>query len=206
MQSCIIIVLRFFVVSVISFFLLPLSASSFNNKSLSDTCKSKRSKTFYLQFSLDTATSDFYHLLAFIESKAAVSRFGPDHKEDSSTARMIVLKKVLCWEKLHQSPIEYWKLSNVFSISYYLQSAHVASASEDSMSFTLTQLNFTSQQQMETAAQKIEEIRWGEPLFPWNFWFLVRGNKRLYIIQTTVPGHIDTAEKYSNIIREEWVK
>ena len=59
---------------------------------------------------------------------------------------------------------------------------------------------------MEIAAEKIAEIRWGEPLLAWSFWFLVKGNSRIYIIENYIPGHIAVTQKYRDIIRDEWVQ
>jgi len=193
---------------LICLFIIPFTAAenNFTGMSLSDTCKSKRNKTFSLYFNLDTAKTDFYSLLQFIESKGEFSRFDSDNKEDSSTATSIILKKILCWEKLSKSPVEYWKLQNVFSISYFLQSTTPVEINKEPTSFRLTQLNFTDNSQMEIAAEKIAEIRWGEPLLAWSFWFLIKGNNRIYIIENYIPGHIAVTQKYRDIIRDEWVK
>jgi len=186
--------------------LLTTAAYGFRGNSLSDTCKAKRNKTFSLHFSLDTAKTDFYSLLTFIESKGEFSRFNSDNKEDSSTTTTILLKKILCWEKLSKSPVEYWKLRNLFSISYFLQSTKPVEINKEPTSFRLTQLNFTDNNQMEIAAKKIAEIRWGEPLLAWSFWFLVKGKNKIYIIESYIPGHIKVTQKYRDIIRDEWVK
>ena len=207
MRTCRIKLLLFATVLSCLFIIPPTTAANnFSCKNLSDTCKSKRSKTFSLYFSLDTAKTDFYRLLTFIESKGEFSRFNSDNKEDSSTTTSILLKKILCWEKLSKSPVEYWKLQNLFSISYFLQSTKPVEINKEPTSFRLTQLNFTDNKQMEIAAEKIAEIRWGEPLLAWSFWFLVKGNSRIYIIENYIPGHIAVTQKYRDIIRDEWVQ
>ena len=45
----------------------------------------------------------------------------------------------------------------------------------------------------------------GKPLLAWNFWFLIKGNKRVYILQNYVPGYNEVTQRYRDIIQEEWV-
>lgn len=181
-------------------------AQTKKHKAVRDTCKYQRDTTFVLNFSMDTAKNDFYELLSLIESKGEFSRFNGENKDDSSTANRIILKKILCWEKFSSSPVEFWRLNNIFSISYYLASATASKENHEPLpGFQITQLNFTSNEQMEIAANKILEIHWGEPLLAWNFWFMVKGNKRIYMLQNFVPGYTEITERYMNIIQEEWV-
>jgi hypothetical protein len=194
------------VIFILFFFQSFSIAQRKKDKTIRDTCKYQRDTTLLLYFSLDTATNDFYELLSLIESKGEFSRFGGDNKVDSSTANTIMLKKILCWEKFSGSPVEFWRLNNIFSISYYLVSAMPAKENNEPLpGFQITQLNFTDNQQMEVAAAKILEIHWGEPLLAWNFWFLVKGNRRVYILQNFVPGYTKITKRYMDIIQEEWV-
>ena len=176
------------------------------HRAVKDTCKYQRDTTLLLNFSLDTAKSDFYELLSLIESKGEFSRFNGENKVDSSTANFITLKKILCWEKFSDSPVEFWRLDNIFSISHYLVSTMTAQDKNEPLpGFQITQLNFTNNEQMEIAAKKILEIHWGEPLLAWNFWFMVKGNRRIYVLQNFVPGYTEITERYMKIIQEEWV-
>jgi hypothetical protein len=197
------------IIAVISMLFVAQSfsiAQRKKDKTFRDTCPYRRDTTFLLNFSSDTATNDFYELLSLIESKGEFSRFSGDNKVDSSTSNHITLKKILCWEKFSGSPVEFWRLNNIFSISYYLVSAIPAKETNEPLpGFQITQLNFTDNEQMELAAAKILEIHWGEPLLAWNFWFLVTGNRRVYILQNFVPGYTKITKRYMDIIREEWV-
>jgi hypothetical protein len=181
-------------------------ANGIKDTTFRDTCKFQHDTTFSLNFTLDTAKNDFYNLLSFIERKGEFSRLNSDHKVDSSTAVHVTLKKILCWEKFFDSPVEYWQLNNVFSISYFLVSAR--SSKEKNMelpSFRVTQLNFIDNKEMEVAATKIWEVHWGEPLLAWNVWFLVKGNRRIYILENYIPSYTAITQTYRDIIQNEWV-
>ena len=192
---------------VLLFLNLPFGiANSIKDPTFQDTCKFPRDTTFSLTFTLDTAKNDFYNLLSLIESKGEFSRLNTNNKVDSSTANHITLKKILCWEKFFDSPVEYWQLKNVFSISYFLVSQNSSKEkNEEEPSFRITQLNFINNKEMEVAATKIWEIQWGEPLLIWNVWFLIKGNRRIYILQNYVPAYTAVTQKYRNIIQDEWV-
>jgi hypothetical protein len=181
---------KFIIVIILFFFALSSGvANDIKDATFRDTCKFPRDTTFSLNFTLDTAKNDFYNLLSFIESKGEFSRLTSDNKVDSSTANHITLKKILCWEKLFDSPVEYWQFTNVFSISYFLVSTISSKNKNDEQpSFRITQLNFTNNKEMEVAATKIWEIHWGEPLLAWNVWFLIKGDTRIYILENYIPG------------------
>jgi len=198
---------KIIVVIFMLFFALASGIAEGNkNITFRDTCGYQHDTILSLNFSLDTAKNDFYDLLSLIESKGEFSRIGSDKKVDSSTATHIILKKILCWEKFSDSPVEYWRLNNIFSISYYLEStASINKKNEPLPGFRVTQLNFIDNKQMEVAVSKILEIHWGEPLLAWNFWFLIKGNKRVYILQNYVPGYNEVTQRYRDIIQEEWV-
>ena len=197
------------VIIVIILFFLDLPSVFANDNidaTFRDTCKFPRDTSFSLTFELDTAKNDFYNLLSLIESKGEFSRLNSNNKVDSSTANHITLKKILCWEKFFDSPVEYWQLKNVFSINYFLVSKSSSQEkNEEQPGFRITQLNFKSNQEMEVAAAKIWEIQWGEPLLIWNVWFLIKGNRRIYILQNYVPSHTAITQKYRDIIQDEWV-
>ena len=198
---------KIILVIVMLFFALSSGiAQKKKNSTFRDTCKNLRDTTFLLNFSLDTTKSDFYDLLSLIESKGEFSRLSSENKVDSSTDNHIILKKILCWEKFSDSPVELWRLNNIFSISYFLVSTIPTKEKDEPLpSFRVTQLNFIDNKQMEVAANKILEIHWGEPLLAWNFWFLIKGNRRVYILQTYLPGFIEVTKSYMDIIQEEWV-
>jgi len=181
-------------------------ANAIKDTTFRDTCKFQRDTTFSLSFTLDTAKSDFYNLLSLIESKGEFSRLNSDNKVDSSTAAHITLKKILCWEKFFDSPVEYWQLNNIFSISYFLVSTiSLQEKNKELPAFRITQLNFVDNREMEVAATKIWEIHWGEPLLAWNVWFLIKGNNRLYILENYIPSYTAVAQNYRDIIQNEWV-
>lgn len=172
-----------------------------------DTCASRHDTTFYSTFTRDTTTTDFYALLNFIESKGEFTRFNAAHAVDSATTDTVVLKRVLCWGKQFDSPIEYWRLQHIFSISYFMSAVKPsANKGEDQPGFRIRQLNFTSNREMELAAAKIQDIHWGEPLLAWNVWFLVKGNRRIYMLENYIPAFTETTKRYSELIQREWVK
>jgi hypothetical protein len=181
-------------------------ANGIKDTTILDTCKFQHDTTFSLNFTLDTTKNDFYNLLSFIESKGEFSRLNSDNKVDSSTAAHVTLKKILCWEKFFDSPVEYWQLNNVFSISYFLVSARPSKEMNMELpSFRITQLNFIDNKEMEIAATKIWEIHWGEPLLAWNVWFLIKANRRIYILENYIPSYTAITQTYRDIIQNEWV-
>jgi len=191
---------------MVFFALSSCSTEGNKNTTFPDTCKYQRDTTLLLNFSLDTTKNDFYDLLSLIESKGEFSRFSSENTLDSSTENHITLKKILCWEKFADSPVEYWRLNNIFSISYFLVSTKPTKEKDEPLpSFRVTQLNFTDNKEMEIAAIKILEVHWGEPLLAWNFWFLIKGNRRVYILQNYVPSFIKVTQRYVDIIQQEWV-
>ena len=189
------------------FFIACNSKKEQTPKTKYDPCINGHDTTFHLRFSLDTSTQDFYQLLNFIESKKEFTGLNRKHKIDSSTNNVVALKRLLCEQKYFDSPIEYWFLDNIFSISYFLTSPTPAKGTKDFFpSFRITQLNFISQVELDSAAKKILEIRWGEPLHKWNDWYFVKGKKRIYILECYVAMFSETTKKYQNIIQKEWAE
>ena len=198
---------KIIIIIILLFLNLPPGfANDIREAVFSDTCKFPRDTTFSLNFTLDTAKKDFYNLLSLVESKGEFSRFNSANKVDSSTATHVTLKKILCWEKFLDSPVEYWQLNNVFSINYFLVAkTSPKDKNEEQPSFRITQLNFTNNEEMEIASKKIKEIQWGEPLLVWNVSFLIKGNRRIYILQNYIPAYTAITQKYRDMIRLEWI-
>ena len=49
------------------------------------------------------------------------------------------------------------------------------------------------------------ELRWGEPFVASNFWFLVEGFNRIYILENYIPGYTEVTREYSEYVKAEWV-
>ena len=170
------------------------------------TCKSIRDTTIHLAFSLDTSKTDFFEMIVFIEKKGQFSRFNREHNADSSIDRRIILRKLLCEDKYYDSPIERWVLDSVFSISYFMNSVKPLKTTNLYPGFKLTQINFLTSEEMEIAAKKIKEVRWGDPLHKWNDWYFVKGKRRIYILESYLAAFSEFAQKYQDILQNEWVK
>jgi len=171
-----------------------------------DPCLNGRDTIYTLQFSLDTSNMDFYDLLDFIESKAQFSRINQEHKIDSSSTDSIVLKKILCYAKYYDSPMEKCILRGTYNKSCYFTSKYPWEGNKDYYAgFRIIQINFINPEETETVKNKIIEMRWGEPFVASNFWFLVQGANRIYILENYVPGYTEVTREYSEFLKTEWV-
>ncbi len=177
-----------------------------NVKDPVDPCINGHDTSYTLHFSIDTSSKDFYDLLGLIESKGQFSRINQEHKIDSFSTDSIVLKKILCYAKNYDSPLETCILKGTYNKSCFFTSKYPSEEDKnDYASFRIIQVNFVNPQEQETAKNKIMELRWGEPFVPSNFWFLVEGFNRIYILENYVPKYTEVTRKYSELIKTEWV-
>lgn len=175
-------------------------------KALIDPCLVAHDTTYTLQFSMDSSSTDFYNLLDYIESKGQFSRINQEHKIDSSSTDSIVLRKILCYAKYYDSPIEKCILRGTYNKNCYFTSKYPLKENKDYYpGFRITQINFVNQAETETVKNKILEIRWGEPFVASNFWFLVEGFNHIYILENYVPTYTEVTRQYSELIKTEWV-
>jgi len=189
--------------------ILTLTAcKSVNDKTVTkayDPCIDGRDTTFYIDFTKDTSTKDFYQLLNFIESKGAFNRFNKKYGIDSSTGNSIFLHKVLCEKMDFESPIERWVLRNVFSIRYFMTSHIPVKGTTDYFpKFDITQYNFISAGEKDKALVKIKEIGWGDPLKKWNDYYIVTSKSRIIILESGARIFTETKNKYGEMIQKEW--
>ncbi len=172
-----------------------------------DPCLNGHDTIYTLHFSPDSSSMDFYGLLDFIESKGQFSRVNREQKIDSSSTDSIVLKKILCYAKYYDSPIEKCILRGAYNKSCYFTSKYPLEENKDEFAgFRIIQINFVNEGEKEIAKNKINEMRWGEPFVASNFWFLVEGLNRIYILENFIPRYTEVTRDYSEFVKEEWVK
>lgn len=169
-----------------------------------ELCANEHDTTFHLSFILDTSTTDFYHLINFIESKGLFSRFS---KEKCWFEDTILLQKILCEAKGYDSPKEYWTLGNIFSIGYLLTSTKPLKQAGQTYfpKIQLTQFNFATQEEKEKAYSKIKEIGWGDPFHKWNDYYIATSKTRIFVLETGAAIFSDIKNKYGDMIQKEWV-
>lgn len=164
-----------------------------------------RKDTFIeMKFSFENSKRDFFELIDFIE-KQGEFRSNKNKNIDSSTHSQILLQRLLCPEKDFDSPIEHWKLSNLFSIRYYMTSIKPIKGTKNLFpKFDITQINFKSEEEKNIALKKIEEIGWGDPHHKWNDYTIISGKFRIYIIESHVTAFGEKKEQYAKLIEKKW--